>query len=357
MAKDNRLKVTGKIFYINNVKKFDLFLSAVGSVNLFLLRCLDGMKLVKNWLAVSLFIAGFKKNVLMKFRDGFEIKLNNNRDFYSFWKTKEGIKQRLSLCSFQKIKLDENSQIITIDATGITSPRFHYAETKDIFDIIRSINSFFEKGKYCGIYVKDRVVIDIGAYIGDTQIYFACNGARHIYAFEPFPHSFEIAKINIKLNNKISDKITLLNAGVGKESKILEINSEYVSDVDSSINSSINLLSSSNNNTNKINIITLEEIINRYNLDNQPCILKMNCEGCEYEIILNTPDYILKVFEQIIIGYHYGYINIKNKLQSIGFKVKILPNHLDIRRGMIRGLLVAQKQIINSIRCLKPKVI
>jgi len=44
-------------------------------------------------------------------------------------------------------------------------------------------NLIYEQYKILGVSNKD--VIDIGANIGDTAIYFAVKGARHVYAFEP----------------------------------------------------------------------------------------------------------------------------------------------------------------------------
>jgi predicted RNA methylase len=38
---------------------------------------------------------------------------------------------------------------------------------------------------YGYIDVNDGVVIDIGAYIGETALYFIHKGARRVYAFEP----------------------------------------------------------------------------------------------------------------------------------------------------------------------------
>jgi hypothetical protein len=51
-------------------------------------------------------------------------------------------------------------------------------------------------------------------------------------------------------------------------------------------------------------------------------VLKLDCEGCEYELILDTPDMILEKFESIFIEYHMGYDKLKEKLESCKFVVK-----------------------------------
>ena len=55
----------------------------------------------------------------------------------------------------------------------------------------------FARREYSFLEVSDQNVIDIGANIGDSAIYFAAMGAKHVYALEPFPSSFEYAKKNV----------------------------------------------------------------------------------------------------------------------------------------------------------------
>ncbi len=39
-----------------------------------------------------------------------------------------------------------------------------------------------------------KIVVDLGASIGNSEIYFAVNGVKKVIALEPFSESFEIAK-------------------------------------------------------------------------------------------------------------------------------------------------------------------
>ena len=47
--------------------------------------------------------------------------------------------------------------------------------------------------------VEDRAVLDIGAFIADSSLFFASRGARKVYAYEPV--FYEIAMRNVELNN------------------------------------------------------------------------------------------------------------------------------------------------------------
>ena len=64
-------------------------------------------------------------------------------------------------------------------------------------------------------------------------------------------------------------------------------------------------------------MISTEKIINRYN----PQVIKIDCEGCEYEIFDNLSMDLLQKIEIIIGEYHdRGFSVINKKLQDIGFK-------------------------------------
>ena len=68
----------------------------------------------------------------------------------------------------------------------------------------------FVKQEYSRLPVKDRVVVDIGANIGDSSIYLALRGAKKVIGLEPFPKNFQIAKQNIA-TNRLEDTVILVH--------------------------------------------------------------------------------------------------------------------------------------------------
>jgi len=66
------------------------------------------------------------------------------------------------------------------------------------------------------------VVIDIGAYIGDTAAYFAKNGASQVYSYEPNPINYEYLKKNIDLNG-VAGSVKTFNYAVSIERRLLVV--------------------------------------------------------------------------------------------------------------------------------------
>jgi len=62
-------------------------------------------------------------------------------------------------------------------------------------------------------------------------------------------------------------------------------------------------------------------LINEFDI--KEAVLKMDCEGCEYNI-LNEDDVVLKKFKRIVLEFHYGYKNIESKLKHAGFSTEVL---------------------------------
>ncbi|NDF30576.1 MAG: FkbM family methyltransferase [Nitrososphaeria archaeon] len=86
----------------------------------------------------------------------------------------------------------------------------------------------------------------------------------------------------------------------------------------------------------RIQTITLANILDRFELND--ALLKLDCEGCEYNVILNSDTKTLLKFKTILIEFHNGFENIKNKLEISGFEIKQL-----ISLKPTKGYLLAQK--------------
>jgi FkbM family methyltransferase len=212
---------------------------------------------------------------------------------------------------------------------------FRYREYRLKFEVgvMADIAGVFVKEQYDYLDVKDETVIDIGASIGDSPMYFVIKRAAKVIALEPYPYSFDLAKKNIE-SSQLSNKIILLNAGYGMDSKI-SIDTSFIPDNSSSLKE--------RDGGPQVPIYSLKTLLSKYKIDN--AILKMDCEGCEYNLLEEDNDTIRR-FKMIQIEYHHGYHKLVERLRKCGFLVKYTkPQRTLFKLGEVQlGYIYAQLQ-------------
>jgi len=271
------------------------------------------IKVTKNWHELILFRLGLKRKIDIVLKNGGKFRVNNHDDYNDFWKFGQ-------LLLNKNVKVDKKRHLIIVKfeiKQNLKKAIFGFKTIKDLRNMGEPIAENLMYESYKMLDVSNRDVVDVGANIGDTAIYFALKSAKHVYAFEPYPYSYNIAMKNIKLNH-LEDKITLLNEGCGR-SGFVTIKEDYENTGSADLKNF--------KEGKKIRIESLDEIVKRFNLKH--AALKVDCEGCEYDLILNASDEALKAFDQIIMEYHYGYRNLVKRLRQAGFKVKYsLPTYM-----------------------------
>jgi FkbM family methyltransferase len=162
------------------------------------------------------------------------------------------------------------------------------------------IIEIFHYGEYEPLDVNGRVVVDVGAYIGDSAIYFALRGARRVIAIEPHPGAFSEMLDNIKLNN-MEGVIIPINAGLASKSGKVCIENIDVSDAGVTYHRPGDCPVT-------VPAVTLSELINRFSINVDNAALKMDCEGCEFDVILNDYEHV-RLFRELILEYHSYTVN------------------------------------------------
>jgi len=304
---------------------------------------LKSRKLIKN-LPSSLYqyLILRKQNIKLKLRNGETIKVSRflyPRIIYSYYLgyiidiNKNEIKIKVDNKIFSMSINDPYANSITVIIKFIESNwqyKDNYWEKNGIKfkRLYSSTYDVFIREDYKFLNVKDKNILDIGAFVGDSSIYFILKGAKKVYAIEPHPDAYKEMIENIKLNN-MENKIIPINMGINYEKDYITINTKDVVHVAFS-------LFNSNNNGIKIPAGKLSDIIEKYNIDAQ--VLKMDCEGCEYDIILKDYDTI-KEFDEIEFEYHaYNTkIPVKKLLEKLNkdFECKNLKEIINGKQGII----------------------
>jgi len=170
--------------------------------------------------------------------------------------------------------------------------------------------------KYYNFKQKHDVILDIGAFIGETALYFIVSGqAKQVIAIEPVPRFAYLAEENTRglpvkvLNLAISEQDT--NTVTIKLCKETPAASRI--DIPHNDTSVI------------VKAVNLDYLIRVYN----PSAIKMDCEGCENSLLQIQCDTLKKVNE-LIVELHLKYVDIdaiRRKMYICGFREEVLVNY------------------------------
>ncbi|MFP3132301.1 MAG: FkbM family methyltransferase [Candidatus Nanopusillus sp.] len=299
-------------------------------------------KLIKNlYLSLYQYLILGKQNIELKLRNGDTIDISRiiyPRIIYYYYIgyieniTKDDIYFKINNKTFQvPFKEIENvgiSRTIELLNSGWLYYKNYWGKNEIKFKhIYSSIYDIFIEEDYKILNVKDKDVLDIGAFVGDSSIYFILKGAKKVYAIEPHPEAYNEMIENIKLNN-MEDRIIPINIGIS-------YGSDYISVSTIKANTQYILLKPGERGY-KIPAYNLSKLIDKYNIDAK--ILKMDCEGCEYDIILKDYDTI-KNFDEI--GFEYHAYNTKIPVSKLleklnkDFECKFIEGGINKKRGIL----------------------
>ena len=143
-------------------------------------------------------------------------------------------------------------------------------------------------------------IIDIGAGIGDFCVYAAYGRPKAaIYAYEPFSESYRLLLKNLRLN--AVDNVKAYQQAVWSSDVLLTL--------DVSSGEPLQITSNGMDRVSKhkdvitVQARSLASIMKEHNLENVN-LVKLDCEGAEYEILLQTPAIVLAKIDRIIMEYH-----------------------------------------------------
>lgn len=167
-------------------------------------------------------------------------------------------------------------------------------------------------------------VVDIGAGFGDFSVLAgreAPNG--QVLAFEPFPDSFQLLEENLR-RNRVSN-VEAVRAAVTAEKRDVRLDFSTFEPLQVSSNKS-----GVANGAETVPSVTLTEVVER-TPDHRIDLLKLDCEGCEYEVLMESPSTTIDRVDRVVMEYHelggdQTYKTLVALLTSRGFSVEAEPN-------------------------------
>ena len=189
--------------------------------------------------------------------------------------------------------IEDGSKRIELDGYVFFSPRDAKEEgnfLREIFrdDVYRLKNRILE----------GKVAVDIGAFLGDSSIPMAKQGAT-VYAFEPSATAGELLRLNLRANG-VQDAVHFFNAGLCTGARRERANGEELSFVDGTA----------------------------FVLANVPPavdLLKMDCEGCEYPLLEDKRFLEHLAPAEIVMEYHRGPERLVEILKSCAYTLEVVP--------------------------------
>jgi len=211
----------------------------------------------------------------------------------------------LSRILFQFLKRNVFSIKVVHNSGLVIKFPYHYYfnNIEDLF-LLYSNYYFTEYKKFFGEELqikKGTTIIDIGAHIGTFSLPISYEYKSRVFSFEPNISNYQYLIDNIQIN-LLNDRISTYNVAISKENNYVEFTEGDTSTRGALTHNKFHK-SASNGTTYKVKTVSLNDVVNEEQIKTVD-ILKIDCEGAEYEIIYNLNDNIFSMTKLIFVEIH-----------------------------------------------------
>jgi FkbM family methyltransferase len=149
------------------------------------------------------------------------------------------------------------------------------------------------------VYPSDRWIVDAGANVGLFTLYALTRSPNaRILAVEPFPPTYERFRQVLQLNH-LEDRVEAVNCALSGRSGTVRM------DASPGLPSHARSVVGTGHRgpSTEVTAKTLEQILEEHGCESVD-LLKMDVEGSELDIVLSTPDLVLRRIRRILMEYH-----------------------------------------------------
>lgn len=164
-------------------------------------------------------------------------------------------------------------------------------------DDVSTLLVVFGRREY-GKIPRNAVCIDVGAHLGSFSMYAVSSGAAAVYSYEPDPVLFKTLLRNVEANRLHSQIFPCQAAVVGAPASTVTFRPE------GNASGHVTPLPGDNGGI-SVKALTLTEIVEGNQLERVD-VLKLDCEGSEYDIVFGTAPDIWRRIERVRLEYHFG---------------------------------------------------
>lgn len=197
--------------------------------------------------------------------------------------------------------------------------------------------SEIESGNYdCDC--KEKIVLDIGGFQGESAVFFSGLGASKVIIYEPVTANQQFIKENVRLNHV---NVEIHEEGIGEKDGLINVpyDEDSYNNPFSLVGSSrFGIISEKGTHKMKIKVRNVTDVINESGAD----IAKFDCEGSE-KYLVNVPTENLRKIEYYIIEAH-----------SPEIKKQLLQKFKDSGFNLVKGNEKAEKLSTLHFRRIEP---
>jgi FkbM family methyltransferase len=186
---------------------------------------------------------------------------------------------------------------------------------------------------------KGWTIVDIGAAIGEFSLFAAAyDPGANIIAYEPFRQSVEVFQENITMNG--IRNITLIPMAVWKTTNELELDFSQLEPLQITSGAAGKRTGSHL----RVQAVSLSDVL-RTNQLKSVDLVKLDCEGAEFDILMGSKPQTVTAFKRIIMEYHdtpegRQHAELEAHLERLGYRVSSRRNVVHPLIGYLYAELV-----------------
>lgn len=180
-------------------------------------------------------------------------------------------------------------------------------------------------------------IVDIGGGIGDYSI-FAAHGRdqARVMVFEPFSESYRLLQDNLVLNQ--IHNVHMSSMAVGSHTGTLQFVAGSVDPLSRQTFVSSSVATGEDLAVQSVSLEAVLEQIAGGRID----LIKLDCEGAEYDILMKSPATVLDKIDRIVMEYHddvtpFTHVDMVKYLTVQGFQVESRENFAHANIGYLRA--------------------